>query len=287
MTDLHLENDVLDRVLAKLGFSRRPDPTPLSLKALYGAWCQKIPFDNLRKLIHIRSGNAGPLPGSGARDFFENWLQYGTGGTCWSGAGACHALLVTLGFDAARGIGTMMVAPDLPPNHGTVRVRFGPQEFLVDCSMLHGEPLPLAQDRETAIFHPAWGLRCVMKDGRWHIAWRPLHKLEGLECRLESFGASREDYETHYEQTRGWSPFNYELCIRRNRGDDVVGIGFGYKVVIRSSGQAEREPLSPGIRERLLIEELGISEEFVRRVPADVPTPPPPWSRTAEMAQAR
>jgi len=42
-----------------------------------------VPFDNVRKLIHVKSGKAGPLPGGTAEDFFTAWLRHGTGGTCW------------------------------------------------------------------------------------------------------------------------------------------------------------------------------------------------------------
>jgi hypothetical protein len=31
-----------------------------------------------------------------------------------------------------------------------------------------------------------------------------------------------------------------------------------------------------------LVDELGMHEELVRRLPPDTPTPPPPWSRTAQ-----
>jgi hypothetical protein len=36
---------------------------------------------------------------------------------------------------------------------------------------------------------------------------------------------------------------------------------------------------------RFLIEDLGIHEAIVQRLPADTPTPPPPWSRTAQSTQ--
>ena len=96
-----LNDELLERVLAALGFSHRPERSPAGLRAVYAAWCQKIPFDNVRKLIHLRAGKEAPFPGGVAEDFFEGWLKYGTGGTCWAGAGACHALLSTLGFDGA------------------------------------------------------------------------------------------------------------------------------------------------------------------------------------------
>ena len=34
-----------------------------------------------------------------------------------------------------------------------------------------------------------------------------------------------------------------------------------------------------------LVEDLGMHEAIVQRLPADTPTPPPPWSRTAQSKQ--
>ena len=274
-----LPENLVDRVLERLGQARRPDPTLEGLRVLYSAWCRRIPFDNVRKLIELRSAGPRMLPGSGAEDFFESWLKYGTGGTCWSGAGACHALLTSLGFDAGRGVGTMLIVPSLPPNHGTVVVAFARELYLVDCSMLHGEPLQLAEN--SAVTHRAWGVSCSRRDDRWHISWRPLNKVEGLVCRLESVAASAENFAAWYEATRSWSPFNYELCARINRGNAVIGTAFGHLVSLHGDGSVSREPIGHEERLRLLVESFGISEEIARRLPADIPTPPPPWSASA------
>lgn len=276
---------LLERVLAKLNFNHRPAPTLENLRAIYAAWCQRVSFDNVRKLIHKRAGDSGPFPGNTPEDFFEAWLRHGTGGTCWSGAGSFHAFLRSLGFKVARGIGTMLVVPDLPPNHGTVRVTFDQAHYLVDCSMLHGEPLRLDENSETRIKHPAWGVRCAQRDGRWHVWWRPLHKVEGFECRLERFDAEPSEFAAFYEKTRPWSPFNYELSVRINRGENVIGAGFGHGVSLLSDGSVTNTPISHEERMRLLIEDIGMSEEIVSQLPQDTPTPPPPGSKTAQ-AQA-
>jgi len=270
-----------ERVLARLGFSHRPEPSPEGLRALYAAWCRHVPFDNVRKLIHVRSGNGLPLPGGEAGDFFGAWLRHGTGGTCWAGAGAFHSLLAGLGFAVERGVATMLAAPDLPPNHGTVRVRFGDAIYLADCSMLHGEPLRLDGDKETHIPHPAWGVRCARRDGRWHIGWRPLHKVDGFECRLESFGAGSGEYLERYERTRAWSPFNYQVTARINRHDEVIGVAFGQAVTLHADGRVTQKPITHEQTRRHLIEDIGLSEEIVGRLPRDIPTPPPPGSATA------
>lgn len=273
--------ELFENVLLKLGFSQRPAPTLEGLRALYGAWCRHIPFDNVRKLIHVRAGESGPLPGSAARDFFEVWLRHGTGGTCWSGAGAFHALAASLGFAAERGIATMLVYPDLPPNHGSVRVTLEEKHYLVDCSMLHGEPLPLDEHAETRVTHPAWGATCTPRDGRFHVTWRPLNYLQGLVCRFESFGATAAEYEQRYEATRGWSPFNYQVVARGNRGDEVTGVAFGRGVTLHADGSTTDESIGHREAQRRLVELLGMSEEIVSQLPMDVPTPPPPGSRTA------
>lgn len=99
-----LAEELVERIIGRLGFNRRPTPTIDALRSLYSAWCERVPFDNVRKLIHVRAANAAPLPGSTREDFFEAWLKFGAGGTYWPGAGALHALLVCLGFDAVRGV---------------------------------------------------------------------------------------------------------------------------------------------------------------------------------------
>jgi len=73
---------LLERVLSKLGLSEPPSPTLEGLRTLYPAWCRKVPFDNIRQLIHRRSHDPSPMPGGDATEFFEAWLRYGT---CYKG----------------------------------------------------------------------------------------------------------------------------------------------------------------------------------------------------------
>lgn len=80
-----LPEELIEAVLAKLILSHRPAPTLEGLKTLYSAWCRRVPFDNIRKLIHLRNADPGPLPGDAAKDFFDHWLRFGSGGTCWAG----------------------------------------------------------------------------------------------------------------------------------------------------------------------------------------------------------
>jgi hypothetical protein len=108
-----------------------------------------------------------------------------------------------------------------------------------------------------------------------------MHVPTGLECRLEQFSTTREDFHKRHEQTRPWSPFNYELHARLIQGDSIIGIAFGQRVKYESTGAVSQSRLVGDERQRVLIDELGIKEEIVQMLPPDTPTPPPPWSRTA------
>ena len=279
-----LSIDLLERVLMRLGLSDRPAPTFDGLQTLYAAWCRKVPFDNVRKLIHIHNHDPGLLPGDDATDFFEAWLTYGTGGTCWAGNGALYTLLASLGFHASRGMGTMLVAPHIPPNHGTVLVAYDETHYIVDASMLHSEPLHLDTDTPTAVTHPAWGVQCSTRDGYWYIRWHPAHMLDGLDCRLDHLHVTRETFRERHEQTRLWSPFNYELYARLICGEAMVSTTGGQRVELNGTGGVVHKRLEGDDRIRLLVDELGMKEEIVQRLPLDTPTPPPPWSRTARNA---
>lgn len=274
--DRLLDDALTERVLARLGLGARPGPDAAGLADLYARWCDAVPFDDLRKLIHLGRGDQGPLPGDDVVEFFEAWLRWGSGGTCWAGNGALAMLLRTLGFDAVRGVATMLVAPNLPPNHGTVVVALDGRRWLVDASILFREPLLLDDARETTIDHPAWGVRCAKRGGNFVVGWRPIHAPDGLECRIDRLSATAADFREFHEGTRAWSPFNYSAYARRHRGGEIVGVAFGRKVVLHRDGTVSTEPVTHEQRNRFLEEEIGIHPELVRQVPEDKPLPSPP-----------
>lgn len=268
-----LTPDLVDRILAKLGLAAAPSSDLEGLRTIYTAWCRMVPFDNVRKLIHLRRGDTGPLPGDDPADFFHAWLTHGTGGTCWAGNGALHALLLSLDFAARRGVGTMLTAPDLPPNHGTVLVTHDGARYVVDASILHGVPLRLDARDATVVDHPAWGVQCGNRDGHWYIRWRPLHRPEGLDCRLDHLDVSRQWFHESHERTREMSPFNHALYLRVVRGDRVVGVAHGTHIEYNAEGPPAARPLAAHDRVRFLVEEVGLSEEIAHTLPDDLPDP--------------
>jgi N-hydroxyarylamine O-acetyltransferase len=283
-----LSPSLTERVLIRLGLSHRPSPTLQGLAALYRAWCRAVPYDNVRKLISLHRQNSGPLPGADAIDFFEGWLRYGTGGTCWAGNGALYALVTTLGFESVRGIATILTRPNTPPNHGTVVVSCEGRRYVVDASILHGEPLELVASGElAAVVHEAWGVRLGLRQGQWIVRWRPLHILGGVDCRIEHLNGTAMSFRSLHEQTRSWGPFNYALYGRLNRGSGVIGTAFGKRIEIDDTGNISQLALPADERLRFLVEELGIDEELASEVPPDAPTPPPPYARATPTVESQ
>lgn len=264
-----LTPELVEQILMKLGFSEPPSVDCTGLTRLYGAWCRRVPFDNIRKRIHLAQNNPLPLPGHDDAEFFRGWLRYGVGGTCWAGNAALHTLLDALGFSCKRGTATMMTTSDQPPNHGTVAVWCAGKQFLVDASMLHNTPLLLTPNQTSAVDHPAWGLTCSPHLQHWTIRWRPLHMPDGCTCRIEGFSVTRDTFRQLNEASRSRGPFNNALYIRLNTLESVLGISNGMAVNFLSSGKLIKTPLSHETRLKLLVEKMGISEEILGQIPAD------------------
>lgn len=265
-----------ERVCQRLGLDALPAPDPDGLARLYRAWCRRVPFDNLRKRLHIHLADPGPLPGDSAEDFFDAWLATGAGGTCWAGNGALCALLRGLGFPARRGVATMLPPeppPDFPPNHGTVSVDFGDGAWVVDASILHDQPLRLEAATPE---HPAWGTGLREEGGRWHLHWRPLGRPHFMDCRIETLDAAPDEFAHRHERSRTHSHFNHAVTFRVNRADGLAGIVMGQAVARDAAGVDHATPLDGDAMRRHLVEVLGIAEALAMRLPDDAPAPEAP-----------
>ena len=206
-----------DRVIERLGFGAAPPPDLDGLRALYAAWGVRIPFDNVRKMIALRTPGA-PLPGTTPEDFFEGWLRDGAGGTCWPSSQALWALLSALGFEARRVVASMRDTGY--GSHGTVKVRTSDTDWLVDSSMLTNTPAPCG-DAVHIDTDQVWPIEIEPVDGT-HVIWfdgRP--GSDPLTCRVLQDPADPAWYVTAYEASRGRSPFNHALYARRNLAGEV------------------------------------------------------------------
>ena len=134
------------------------------------------------------------------------------------------------------------------------------------------------------MLNKAWRLSAkqhMSQAHRCHQSLKICCAMDGIDCRLDVIGATREQVCERHEATRVWGPFNYELSVRTNRGDRVIGASWGKRMESDANGRLHERPFEDGERAAWLIEDVGLSEEIVSRLPADVPTPPPPGSRSS------
>src|SRR5262249_4825226 len=107
-----------------------------------------------------------------------------------------------------------------------------------------------------------------------------------LDCRYNLYDVSPAQFSAFHEATRTWSPFNFGLNLNLARDDGRIGATADHRVAIDAAGTITRTQFTPDTRARFLIDEVGISEATVAALPADVPMPPPPGSRSAAAARA-
>ncbi len=269
-----------DRILESLGLGEVPSPDLHGLRELYGGWSASVPFDNIRKMIALRTGEA--LPGHSAEDFFESWLRDGVGGTCWPTSNALYALSIALGFDSRRIAASMRDIGII--NHGSIKVRIDGRDWLIDSSILCNTPLPLGEE-VFATGDPVFEVEVEQVDGT-HIVWThtPPHT-EFMPCRLMVDPADGELYRERYEASREVSPFNQRLYARRNRPGRMVVL-LGNTLFIKTeegidSAELTREGVCEALRDL-----IGLSGELIKRwvdagcleasfEPPSGPKPPP------------
>jgi N-hydroxyarylamine O-acetyltransferase len=255
-----------ERVIARLGLDNGVTVDASGLAQLYRQWCRKVPFDNVRKLIALRSGPDAALPGRSATDFFEAWLEHGVGGTCWPGAIALTALCRSLGFDARLLAASM--ADTGVASHGTTVVRIDGDDWLVDSSMLTDQPLRLSSEEGTEIAHPVFATTATPVAEGWLFGFAlPYSNLE-MPCRTLSADPVTVDFcLARYEASREMSPFNAHVSTRRNDDDGVVSYGGSQRFRRTADGIDEGDLAGPALR-AALTDEFAMSSEIVANLDA-------------------
>lgn len=218
-----LDDALRDAILERMGFSAPPPADLGGLHAVYRAWCEHVPFENVGKVIALRTAPGTPLPGRFAPSFFKSWLAHGSGGTCWSTANALHEFLVSLGFPSRRAAAQMRDAGIT--NHGTVIVSMDKHmdnhEFLLDSSLLTYVPLPLTS--QTFLGQDPVFSAEIEYAGGAHVLWTYSPSAAAhFPCRIFPGEAAHEEYLQRYEVSRERSPFNGRLYAGTTRGREIL-----------------------------------------------------------------
>src|SRR6266849_8276666 len=266
---------LVERVMTKLGLRRRPALDLAGLNALYAAFSAGIPFDNVQKRIWFASPQTTPLPSGDPNQFFNNWLQHGTGGTCWPLNGAMYALAYALGFDARRIVGSVIVEGyPQGANHGSVLVNLDGISYLVDAWMASFKVLPLVPGKSSSTGDGIHDVRAVPIDSGFEIiTYAGFNREQPLRFRPEPEydPIDHAFFLARYDRTKAVGFFNDAIFVCRHFPESILTMGRKSKFHLAADGTLTKTEPSEAERKTSLVEEFGLSEEIVGKLPPDVP----------------
>ncbi len=272
-----LPDPLLERVLTKLCLTERPEPDLDGLNTLYGAMSGNISNDNIQKRIWFSGRQSSPVTGGSPIEFFENWLLHGTGGTCFPINNAMCTLAHSIGFDARRVAGSIIMEGfELDANHGSVLVNLDSIDYLVDAQIAAFKALPIVRDRAACTGTGIHDINAVPVDDGFHVLWFAGHNREQpvpFHLTSQYDPVDSDFFITQYglSTSNSRSPFNESLYISRHFNDSILTLGRRNKITVAHDNTMTTIELTDEERRKVLVEEFGISEESVDALPPDVP----------------
>jgi arylamine N-acetyltransferase len=272
-----ISTDLLALILSKLHLTSELTLDLAGLNRLYAAFSSNVPNDNIQKRIWLAGDRTRPVTGGDPIEFFDNWLVYGTGGTCFPANGALYALLRAIGFDARRISGSvLMEGIEQGGNHGSVLVRLEGIDYLVDAQLAAFTALPLVPGQSASTGDGIHDIRAVPEAGGFDVQWypgsnrqKPLVMRPELEMGPVDHGYFLAQYDLSASPDRRRSPFNEALFIARHFPESILVVGRNNKIEVSSENVVTKSEITLDERARILIEELGISEDAVNAIPPD------------------
>jgi arylamine N-acetyltransferase len=272
-----ISTELLDHVTSKLGVPSRINCDLAGLNKIYAAYSGHVPNDNIQKRIWLAGDKSRPVTGGEPTEFFENWLEHGTGGTCFPANGALCALLRALNFDTWRILGSvMMEGIEHDGNHGTVIVRIDDTDYLVDAQLAAFSALPLIAGQSASTGDGIHDIHAVPRGEGFDVKWYPgSNRQAPMVTRLDlKRGPVTHDvflaqYALSARRDRRRSPFNDALFIGRHFSNRILNVGRCTRTEISGDNVAKRREITLAERAQILVDEFGISAQIVRAIPPD------------------
>jgi arylamine N-acetyltransferase len=272
-----LSSALLTRILAKLDLADRPECSIAGLNRVYAAFCGYVPRDNIQKRIWLTGDQTAPVTGGNPVEFFENWLAHGTGGTCFPSSGGLCTLLCALGFDAKRVSGCVIRdGIEYDANHASVLVRVEGADYLVDPQQASFRALPIVPGRHSSTGNGIHDTRAVPIPGGFELQsfpgsnrWDPLRVRFYTEKCVVDHAFYIEHYALSAVRELGRSPFNDALIVSRRFPGSIVILGRGNRIEVAADNSVTKAEITIDERNKILVEELGISEEIISTIPPD------------------
>jgi arylamine N-acetyltransferase len=269
---------LVDRVLQAFGFRAVPTRDLAGLTAVNLEYRVRVPFDNIQKRIWQVGSQSTPPTGGDPTQFFENWLAHGTGGTCWPTNGALAALLAALGFDVRQIAGEIVIAGwPHRGNHGSMIVTLDGAEYLVDGNIGALAPLPLIPGAATSTGQGLHDISAIPREDGWDVVWRQTHSRQPplvFRTDRELDPVDQRFFAARNVEFASVGLFNQALYIARRWPDHMLTLGRQNKISVSDREEQLTEAVPDTERKRVLVEEMGVSEEIAEALPPDVPGAP-------------
>jgi arylamine N-acetyltransferase len=269
--------ELLHSVKSKLDLPGKPSLDLAGLNKIYAAYSGHVPNDNIQKRIWLSGDKSRPVTGGEPTQFFENWLEHGTGGTCFPANGALCALLCALGFNAWRILGSViMEGIEHGGNHGTVLVRIDDTDYLVDAQLAAFSALPLIMGQSASTGEGIHDIRAVPRGKEFDVEWYPgSNRQIPMITRLD-LKRGPVDHSVFLAQhalsalrDRRRSPFNDALFIGRHFSDRILNVGRLTRTEISADNVVKKREITLAERAQILVDEFGISADIVKAIPPD------------------
>jgi arylamine N-acetyltransferase len=158
-------------------------------------------------------------------------------------------------------------------NHGSVVVTLDGVDYLVDGNFGAFEVLPLMPGRTTSTGPGLHQIEAVPVENGFEVIWYTSINREvarTFHTEPEHDPVDHAFFLAQYDETRNISVFNDTLFICRRYPDSIVTLG-REKAVVAADNTLTKTEISDTERQRVLVEEFGISEEVAAALPPDVP----------------
>ncbi|MFI9811762.1 arylamine N-acetyltransferase [Saccharothrix variisporea] len=264
----------VDRFTRWLGLPDAPAPSWSHVTALYRRWCQRVPFDNFL----IRTAIAGVprrVPGMAPPEFLSTAMTLGVGNLCMEAADALCAVLRAHGYRVS--VGLCQIGGDsgtLRVNHTTVVLHWGGERFVLDTTLLTGEPIALVDGHH--LVTPV--LPHAVRDlgGLWEIATVTAVGKKPKVIRLLAVVEQTSVCDALYQSLQGpdyWAA-NRRFFIQLHEDDALLTFS-GDTLYRTTADDVASRRIGADERTRVLTDVFGVSAALAPTLPADDRPPTP------------
>jgi len=243
------------------------EPSHRFLERLFGRFNSRVPFETASKILRD-ADVSDPAEKPRVPDvFWRDFVESGTGGTCFARVAAFDALLATLGFATRKALGRVLADSD----HAALFVAVGGAEWIADV----GFPLPALLPAGGGEVETEVAALSVAATDRG-IGVRFTSGVPEGPRRLEIFRdpVSEDEFLAQWRKTfRPDSKFLTAVSLHRRDGPRVLTFARG-EVRVDDLHSRTRIPLL-GDRARRVAEVFGIDEDVLARAFSLVGDPEP------------